>query len=62
MSSATDKKKLEQGLNVSVSSKRKPRGAFTVAQLLSQVDPEEIAKLNASVKRFAEDKAGNEAL
>jgi len=45
----------------SVKPKRKPRGAFTVAQLLTQIDSEEIEELNASVKGFAEDKVGNEA-
>lgn len=31
---------------------RKPRGAFTVAELLGQIDREEIATLNNDVKEF----------
>jgi len=41
---------------------RHPRGTLTVDQLVSQIDSVEIEKLNASVKGFAEDKVGNEAL
>jgi len=43
-----------------VKPKREPRGAFTVAQLLTQIDPVEIERLNDSVKRLGDDKVGNE--
>lgn len=33
--------------------KHQPRGAFTVAELLQQIDPEEITVLNESVSGFA---------
>ncbi|PPC63857.1 hypothetical protein C1Y41_04220 [Pantoea sp. ICBG 1758] len=45
----------------SVKARRKPRGAFTVAELLTQIDPQEIDELNESVRGFAEDKVGHEA-
>jgi len=40
---------------------RKPRGFYTVAQLLSQIDEKEIEELNASVEGVLAGRAGNEA-
>ena len=39
----------------------KPRGRLTVAQLLSQIDENEIKALNQSSEGWAEEKKGNEA-
>jgi len=42
-----------QGTELSFSpAKHTPRGAFTVAELLGQIDQEEIAALNSDVKEF----------
>ncbi|AVF37986.1 AbrB/MazE/SpoVT family DNA-binding domain-containing protein [Rahnella sikkimica] len=42
-----------QGTELSLSpTTRSPRGAFTIAELLGQIDREEIASLNNSVKEF----------
>lgn len=40
---------------------RKPRGRFTVDQLLSQIDEKEIEELNASVEGVLAGRAGHEA-
>ena len=40
---------------------RKPRGRYTVAQLLSQIDEKEIEELNASVEGVLAGRMGNEA-
>ena len=49
-----------QGLSIEAV-KRSPRGAFTVEQLLHQIDSNEIRQLNDDVKGFADLPKGNEA-
>lgn len=49
----------EHGLNIEAV-KRRPRGTFTVEQLLSQIDSDELRQLNDDVKGFADLPKGNE--